>query len=75
MPHVPPPDDDDLDLDPREAARARRRDHDAEAERRELMRPGMGKVFKQITDSWGEKASPDQDRAQKRATKGANRPR
>jgi hypothetical protein len=62
MPHVPPPDDDldlDLDLDQREAARARRRDRDAEAERRDLMRPGMGKVFKQITDSWGEKASRD----------------
>jgi hypothetical protein len=38
------------DLDPREAARNRRRDHDAEAERRALMRPGMGKVFKQILD-------------------------
>ncbi len=44
--------DDDQDLDPREAARVRRRDHDAGAERRELMRPGMGKVFKQITDTW-----------------------
>ena len=39
------------DLDPREAERARRRDRDAEAERRELMRPGMGKVFKQIQDA------------------------
>ena len=65
MPHEPPPDDDDLDLDPREAARARRRDHDAEAERRELMRPGMGKVFKQITDSWGEKAFRDQKHARR----------
>jgi hypothetical protein len=53
----------DEELDPREAARARRRDRDADAERRELMRPGMGKVFKQITDSWTEKASPDQERA------------
>jgi hypothetical protein len=44
--------DDDGDLDPREAARVRRRDHDAEAERRELLRPGLGKVFKQIGDSW-----------------------
>ncbi len=45
-------DDEDLDtgLDPREAARDRRRDREAEAERRALMRPGMGKVFKQITD-------------------------
>ena len=39
------------DLDPREAERARRRDREAEAERRELMRPGMGKVFKQIQDA------------------------
>jgi hypothetical protein len=48
MPHVPRPDDEDLD--PREAERVRRRDHDADAERRDLMRPGMGKVFKQILD-------------------------
>jgi hypothetical protein len=39
------------DLDSREAARARRRDHDADAEARELLRPGMGKVFKQIQDA------------------------
>jgi hypothetical protein len=38
-------------LDPREAARARRRDRDADAEARDLMRPGMGKVFKQIQDA------------------------
>ena len=44
---------DDLDpIDPREAERIRRRDHEAEAESRSLMRPGMGKVFKQIQDSW-----------------------
>ena len=65
----------DEELDPREAARARRRDREADAARRDLLRPGMGKVFKQITDSWGEKASPDQDRAQKGAGKGSNRPR
>jgi hypothetical protein len=64
----------DEELDPREAARARRRDRDADAERRELMRPGMGKVFKQITDSWAEKASEHDPRAQKRATRGSNRP-
>ena len=40
------------DLDPREAARLRRRDHDAAAHERDLMRPGMSKVFKQITDAW-----------------------
>lgn len=38
------------ELDAREAERARRRDREAEAERRALMRPGMGKVFKQILD-------------------------
>lgn len=39
------------DLDAREAERIRRRDHDLEAERRALMNPGMGKVFKQIQDA------------------------
>ncbi len=68
--------DEDLDdaLDPREAARDRRRDREAEAERRALMRPGMGKVFKQITDAWGEKASPDEKRARKGAPRGHDRP-
>ncbi len=37
-------------LDPREVARVRRRDLDMDAERRDLMRPGMGKLFKQILD-------------------------
>jgi len=41
----------DEDVDPKEAARIRRRDRDAAAEQRELMRPGMGKVFKQIQDA------------------------
>jgi len=40
----------DDELDPREKDRARRRDRDGDAERRDLMRPGMGKVFKQILD-------------------------
>ena len=39
------------DLDPREDARVRRRDRDAEAQSRDLLRPGMGKVFKQIQDA------------------------
>ncbi len=39
------------ELEPREAARIRRRDHDADAEARALMRPGMGKIFKQIQDA------------------------
>ena len=50
------PDDDRIDA--REAARLRRRDRDADARGKDLMRPGMGKVFKQITDSWGRKAPP-----------------
>jgi hypothetical protein len=40
----------DDDVDPKEAARNRRRDRDAAAAARDLMRPGMGKVFKQILD-------------------------
>jgi hypothetical protein len=50
-------------IDPREAARIRRRDRDAAAEARDLMRPGMGKVFKQIQD------------AQARAGKASGKPR
>jgi hypothetical protein len=34
----------------------------------------MGKVFKQITDSWGEKAAPDLNQAQKKAGRGSARP-
>ncbi len=70
----PTPEDVD-DFDAREAARIHRRDHDAEAHRRELMRPGMGKVFKQITDSWAKEAPPDHDRARKGAPRGDDRPR
>jgi hypothetical protein len=66
--------DDEEDLDPREAARVRRRDHDAGAERRELLRPGMGKVFKQITDSWAREPLPDHNRAHKGARRGSDRP-
>jgi hypothetical protein len=44
---MPYPDD---EVDPREAERIRRRDQDASAEQRALLRPGMGKVFKQIQD-------------------------
>ena len=60
----------DDELDPREVARDRRRDHDAEAARRALMKPGMGKVFKQITDRWGKEASSERDRARKGGSKG-----
>jgi hypothetical protein len=41
----------DDEVDAREQARARRRDRDADAASRDLMRPGMGKVFKQIQDA------------------------
>ena len=41
----------DDDLDPREAERVRRRDREAAAAERDLMKPGMGKVFKQILDA------------------------
>jgi hypothetical protein len=43
-----PPDD---DLDARERERLRRRDREASAQDRDLLRPGMGKVFKQIQDA------------------------
>jgi len=56
----------DEELDPREADRIRRRDRDAEAEARELLRPGMGKVFKQIQDA--------QTRAAREAAPGDRRP-
>ena len=46
-----PPRRDQDELDTREQARIRRRDRDADAEGRDLMRPGMGKVFKQIRDA------------------------
>jgi hypothetical protein len=42
---------DDEELDRREAERIRRRDRDASAAERDLLRPGMGKVFKQIQDA------------------------
>lgn len=55
------------DVDPREAERIRRRDHDLEAERRALMNPGMGKVFKQIQDAQAKAAeTPPPKRRQKR---------
>ena len=53
------------DLEAREAARIRRRDRDAEAAARDLMRPGMGKVFKQIQDAQA-KAAKDAAPARKR---------
>jgi hypothetical protein len=55
------------ELDPKELARIRRRDRDAQAEARALMRPGMGKVFKQILDTQAEAAQ--QAKAAKAASK------
>jgi hypothetical protein len=55
MPDGPGGDD---QLDEREAARIRRRDQDADAAGRDLMRPGMGKVFKQIQDAQAKAAKP-----------------
>ena len=56
-------------LDPREEARARRRDRDAEARAKDLMRPGMGKVFKQIQDAQAKAAEdPPKRRRSRRAT-------
>jgi len=56
---MPDPDADRDDLDTREAARARRRDRDLDAEKRALMKPGMGKVFKQIQDAQAKAANAD----------------
>ena len=60
-------DDDAQPIDPREAARMRRRDRDADAESRGLMRPGMGKVFKQIQDSWAKPVTSTPKRGEKPA--------
>ena len=57
-------------LDAREAARARRRDRDADAMARDLMRPGMGKVFKQIQDAQA-KAAREATKPPKRRKQGA----
>jgi hypothetical protein len=55
---------DEEDLDPREAERDRRRDREARAAQRELMRAGMGKVFKQIQDA--QKKAADETQTPKR---------
>ncbi len=56
-------------LAPREAVRVRRRDHDLEAERRALMNPGMGKVFKQIQDSMAKASDEEPPKRRRRAAK------
>jgi hypothetical protein len=56
------------DIEAREAARARRRDRDADAKARDLMRPGMGKVFKQIQDAQAKAAAePPKPRRKRRS--------
>jgi plasmid stability protein len=61
------PDNDSTDdgLPAKEAARARRRDRDMEAERRELLRPGMAKVFRQITEAAAKPPSLKQQKAKR----------
>ena len=61
---------DSEDLDPREAARLRRRERDASAEDRALLRPGMGKVFKQIQDAQRRAAATTGERATRRRNTG-----
>jgi hypothetical protein len=56
------------DLDPREAERVRRRDRESAAEHTALMRPGMGKVFKQILDAQAKAAKePPKPRRRRKA--------
>jgi len=57
---------DDDALDPREQERLRRRDREAAAQQRDLMRPGMGKVFKQIQDAQRKAADADTEPAPRR---------
>ena len=52
--------------DPREEARMRRRDRDAAARARDLLRPGMGKVFKQIQDAQAKVAKSLPERRRRR---------
>ena len=54
------------ELDPTQEARNRRRDREAEAERRALLQPGMGKVFKQIQDAQARAAAEPVARSAKR---------
>jgi hypothetical protein len=54
------------DLDPAEQERTRRRDREMDAERRALMNPGMGKVFKQIQDAQAKAAHEPPKRKRRR---------
>ena len=57
------------DLDPREAERVRRRDREAAAAHTDLMRPGMGKVFKQILDAQAKAAKEPPSKRRRRRRK------
>jgi hypothetical protein len=57
------------DLGPREVERIRRRDRDATAAHTELMRPGMGKVFKQILDAQAKAAKTPPSKRRRRRRK------
>ena len=54
------------DLEPPEQERIRRRDREMAAERRALMNPGMGKVFKQIQDAQAKAAGEPPKRRRRR---------
>lgn len=53
------------DLPASEAARARRRDRDMAAEQKALLRPGMAKVFRQVTDAAAKPPTPKQQKAKR----------
>ncbi len=55
----------DDDLPAKEAARARRRDRDMEAERRALLRPGLAKSFRQLTEAAAKPPKPKQQKAKR----------
>lgn len=57
------------EVDPREAERIRRRDHDLEAQGRALMKPGMGKVFKQVQDAQAKAAEEPAPKRKRRRPK------
>ena len=65
---------DDEEMDPREAERVRRRDRDLDAASRDLLRPGMGKVFKQIQDAQRKAAEPTATPPKRRRRSGGRAP-
>ena len=53
------------DLPASEAARAKRRDRDMAAEQKALLRPGMAKVFRQVTEAASKPPTPKQQKAKR----------